>query len=354
MPTPPAVQPGFNVSYARLVADHVRARDRDHRPVLAAMGLDETDSEHSPRWVPARHLADALHLAATLCADPDIGLSMGQQVRPANMGSLGYTLISCADLQDGLAMFERLQSLVCTQLRAEHRIKGTLIESELVALGDVPRDTHLWTFAMVSRLAFARWVAGRRLTPQAVWLPCPAPANPQPLRDYMGCDIHFDAPHGGERVPAEWLQLPNPHADPQLHRVMSAMTDQQWAQHGQDQAQLMAILRRSVLASLQQGALPLLDRLSPDLEAELGLSSRQIQRRLAEHGLSYKDLVEQVRKDQVLHELRHTDLSLTEVAQRAAYAEVSSMYRAVRRWTGLTPTAVRQGHPAENPDPISP
>src|SRR5690606_31705722 len=40
---------GFTVSYARLVVDHVRAKDLDHRPVLAALGLTEADSEHSPR-----------------------------------------------------------------------------------------------------------------------------------------------------------------------------------------------------------------------------------------------------------------------------------------------------------------
>ena len=344
---------GFNASYARLLADHVRALDLDHRPVLAALGLPENDSDQGTRWVPARQLTEALHLTAALCGDPHIGLTIGQQMRPANMGSLGYALISCTDLQDGLALFERLQPLVCTQARVEHRVKGDVMESRIETLGDVPRDMHLWVFNIVSRLAFARWVCGRRLAPLMIWLPCPAPADPAPLQAYAGCPIQFDAPHAGERVPADWLQLPNPNADPALHQLMSAMTTQQWAALGRDQSQLTAVLRQHIGWRLQQGELPMLDKLGPDLEDALGLTGRQLQRRLAEQGLNFKDLVEQVRKDQVMHELRHTSLPLHEVARRAAYAEVSSMHRAVRRWTGRTPTAVRQEPSAADGTPDS-
>ena len=347
-PVSPDVVPlGFASSYARLVVDHVRARDLDTAPILAALGLHELDTDTSPRWVPATKLARALHLATDCCADPHTALRIAQQVRPANMGSLGYTLISCNEFEDGLAMFERLQSLVCTQLRTVHRFQGDRIVSQFETLGEVPRDTQLWTFAMVSRLAFARWVSGRHLVLDEVALPCPAPADAQPLRDYYGCPVHFDATLASERAPAAWLSLPNPHADPQLHRLMSAVTDQQWSRLSQDGSRLASVLRQQIAARLQGGHLPLLEDVAPDVEADLGLSARQLQRRLAEQSLSFKDLVEQVRREQVLHELRHTQLTLADIAQRAAYAEPSSMHRAVRRWTGLTPLAVRQGTPLD-------
>lgn len=350
-----AAQLGFNVSYARLVVDHVRALDLNPAPVLAALGLPDADgdadsqADGAPAWIPSQRLTRALHLAAGLCGEPHIGLRIGQQVRPANMGPLGYTLISCTDLEDGLALFERLQTLVCTEMRAIHQFQGDRIVSRIETLGDVPRDTQLWTFTMVSRLAFARWVAGRPLVLDHLWLPCPAPSDPGPLLDYVGGPVRFDAPHASECAPAAWLHLPNPHADPHLHRLMSAMTDQQWTRQAQDGTCLIAVLRQHIASRLQTGQLPLLEDISPEVQANLGLSLRQLQRRLAEQKLSFKDMVEQVRRDQVLHELRHTTLSLADVAQRAAYAEASSMHRAVRRWTGLTPLAVRQG-PPEVPD----
>jgi AraC-like DNA-binding protein len=353
---------GFAASYARLVADHVRARDMSPAPVLEALGLPdsaERDGDAALRWVPAQRLSLALECASLLCQDPHTPLRIAQQVRPANMGALGYSLISCEAFESGLAMFERLQSLVCTQLRSVHRTRGDRIVSEFETLGEVPRDTALWTFAMASRLAFARWVSGRHLVLDGVWLPCPAPSDPQPVREWYGCPVHFDAPMAKEQAPAAWLTLPNPHADAQLHRLMSAETDRQWAHVAQDRSRLEGVLRQHIAGRLQAGNLPRLEDVSPEVESDLGMSARQLQRRLAEQGQNFKDLVEQVRREQVLHALRHTGLPLAEVAQRAAYAEPSSLHRAVRRWTGLTPLAIRQGRQpvAEGdapPPPISP
>lgn len=343
--SPEASPLGFAASYARLVVDHVRALDLDPQPVLEALGLPESaerDADGPMRWVPATRLSLALQRATDICQDPHTALRIAQQVRPANLGALGYTLISCNEFENGLAMFERLQSLVCTQLRCAHRIQGERIVSHFGTVGDVPRDTALWTFALASRLAFARWVSGRHLVLDGVWMPCPAPVDPEPLREWYGCPVHFDADLACEKGPVTWLELPNPHADPQLHRLMSALTDQQWARQAQDGSRLAAVLRQHIAARLQAGSLPLLEDIAPEVEAELGFSLRQLQRRLAEQALSFKDLVEQVRREQVLHELRHTSLPLGEIAQRAAYAEPSSMHRAVRRWTGLTPLTVRQ------------
>ncbi len=139
------------------MADHVRAHDLDPRPVLAALGLNEADggtptlpdspvgagSDASTRWVPADRLAEALAVAAELCGDPHTALHIAQQVRPANMGTLGYTLISCAAFENGLALFERMQGLICTQVRAVHVLQGERIRSRLEPLGEVPRDTCL-------------------------------------------------------------------------------------------------------------------------------------------------------------------------------------------------------------------
>ena len=348
-PSPDTAPLGFAASYARLVVDHVRAQDLDALPVLAALGLSDddlaADPATSPRWVPAWRLAEALAIAARLCRDPHTALRIAQQVRPANMGALGYTLISCAAFENGLALFERLQGLICTEVRAVHVLQGERIRSRLEPLGKVPRDTGLWTFALATRLAFARWVSGRALVLDEVWLPCSPPADTGPLSAYFGCPLHFDADMASELAPAAWLNLPNPHADPQMHRLMGAVTDQQWAQKAQDGGALVAVLRQHIAARLQAGRVPLLDDVAPEVEATLGSSPRQLQRRLAEQGLTFKDLVEQVRRDQVLAELRDTALPLSEIAQRAAYAEASSLHRAVRRWTGLTPLAVREGRP---------
>jgi len=332
---------GFSASYARLVYEHVRNQGHDPAPLLPIMGVSEADLAQPLLRVPARRLTQALHVASQICADPHIGLSIGQGVRPAHMGSLGYALTSCTDLVDGLAQFERLQALVCTEVHVHHKVVGDMLESHHEVIGDVPRDYHFWSFVLVSRMAFARWVANRHLVPDQIEMPCPAPPDPRALQAFFGLPVRFDAAVATERAPAVWLALPNPNADAQVHTLMSAMSDQLWQRSSREGDPLVGQLRQHITHLLHQGTVPTLEGLAEAVDTSLGVSARQLQRRLADQGLNFKDMVEDVRRQQVLHELKHTALPLSAVAERAAYAEPSSMHRAVRRWTGLTPAVVR-------------
>jgi transcriptional regulator GlxA family with amidase domain len=72
------------------------------------------------------------------------------------------------------------------------------------------------------------------------------------------------------------------------------------------------------------------------------VTPRQLQKRLSDHGLTFKALVEEVRRERALRLLRETDHSMQAIAHDCGYTELSPFHRAVRRWTGLTPAQVRQ------------
>lgn len=73
-----------------------------------------------------------------------------------------------------------------------------------------------------------------------------------------------------------------------------------------------------------------------------GMSTRTLQRRLAANGVTFSALVEQVRKDEAMRALRVDGASFGEIAARLGYANQSTLTRAVRRWTGATPTRLRR------------
>jgi AraC-like DNA-binding protein len=52
-------------------------------------------------------------------------------------------------------------------------------------------------------------------------------------------------------------------------------------------------------------------------------------------------MVTMARRERALTQLRTTDLPMAQIAAEAGYAEKSSFYRAVRRWTGMTPQDIR-------------
>jgi len=73
----------------------------------------------------------------------------------------------------------------------------------------------------------------------------------------------------------------------------------------------------------------------------LRVSRRTLQRRLSDDGVTFRDLVREVREVLADHYVRTTTLPYAEVSFLLGFDEPSSFFRAFREWTGATPQAVR-------------
>ena len=87
----------------------------------------------------------------------------------------------------------------------------------------------------------------------------------------------------------------------------------------------------------------------PTLQAvavELHISTRSLQRQLASAGLTYSELVRDVRQERACQLLQQPKISIKQVALRTGFASPSGFSRAFHAWTGLSPRDYRR-----NPDP---
>ena len=75
--------------------------------------------------------------------------------------------------------------------------------------------------------------------------------------------------------------------------------------------------------------------------ANLNLSVRTLQRRLKEEGLTYKIVLDELRKQFALDYIKNKELSVKEIAYLLDYAEPSSFIRTFKRWTGKSPNVYR-------------
>ena len=77
-------------------------------------------------------------------------------------------------------------------------------------------------------------------------------------------------------------------------------------------------LHRTLAGSLESGPLEL------DAAAkQLYMSPRTLQRRLAEEGSTFRDVLDSLRRDVALEHLRHKDLAIAEVAHLTGFSEVT-------------------------------
>ncbi len=73
----------------------------------------------------------------------------------------------------------------------------------------------------------------------------------------------------------------------------------------------------------------------------LGLSERTLYRRLAAQGLTFGQMVDQVREQRATYLLDNTRMSVEAVAESLGFAETASFSRAFKRWKGLSPLRFR-------------
>ncbi len=82
----------------------------------------------------------------------------------------------------------------------------------------------------------------------------------------------------------------------------------------------------------------------------LRMSRRTLQRKLAQDGTSLAQIVDAVRADLALSYLQESRLTVTQIAELLQFSETSALSRAVVRWYGKPPSAIKRGQtsPAAN------
>jgi AraC-like DNA-binding protein len=80
----------------------------------------------------------------------------------------------------------------------------------------------------------------------------------------------------------------------------------------------------------------------PEVAANLHMSSRSLQRRLREEGISFAEITETVRRTMATHYLQASVYPLKEISYLLGYNELSAFSRAFKKWTGTTPLDYRR------------
>lgn len=302
--------------------------------LLAAAGI-AADELVRERW-PIDHITRLWRAAERCTGDSGFGLKAGTLVGPASLNVVSFLLQSSATLREALAQLQKYQRLISDggrfQMLAGENASWVVYHPRQGELAFSPHQIEAVLAAVVS---FARWVAGTPVQPRKVQC-SHAQLGPLPgYRQIFGCPIEFEQAFNGLLLDNTLLDQPLPQADAQLTQLheLHATT------------QLAALCDETTAPYLRTW---LKAHLGPNLPTRaqaaraLNLSERTLARRLHAQGCHYEGLLDEVRRDAALHAVAHTPRPLAEIAHSLGFAEVSTFYRAFRRWTGLPPARWRK------------
>ncbi|GAA0291027.1 AraC family transcriptional regulator [Streptomyces polychromogenes] len=179
--------------------------------------------------------------------------------------------------------------------------------------------------------------AQRRLIPVRVTLEAEAPRRYDALADLYGTrSIDFEAPDSSITFLTRDLKTPAPHNQPGLSAVLRRHAEQTLAA-AFPLRDWLDLFRTALTSVHAEAAAPTLSTIA----RRMAVSPRTLQRRLDEHGTTWSHETEAVRRAHITGLLHNTDLSVDAIAARSGYADARALRRAVHRWYGTTPAALR-------------
>jgi AraC-like DNA-binding protein len=268
--------------------------------------------------------------------DPSFGLVTVALLQPGTLARVSYSMQASASLRESL---DKLIN-VARMFNDGYRFVKTPCEGGLeisvvrTAPGDVIVESRA-QFLMARITFFARTIlranGPRELSPLFVGFRNPPSPNLEELRRFFGDCLRFSQPRDSVAFRDQDLDLQNPAADANLARILDEAISKQLASLRQET--LAERIHNEIAIELSFGVPQ-----AGDVATRVGMSTRTMNRQLADAGTSFSDMLQEIRFARAQSWLDAGE-SATSTASLVFYSEVAAFFRGYRRHFGRSPSA---------------
>ena len=300
--------------------------------VLAAAGVSRDDVATPDFALPLDVFAQLWARAAAL--QPDIGLTLVERFPPGQMHVLAHLAMRSPDVRacvQDVCRYATVNSAADQIVLDEH---DGLARVTYACRAPAPANPWMAEHYLAMACVFLARATGRALPVRAVTFVAPAQA---PLAAYVarfGVEPRFGAGANTLEFDAAALAWPLLTHDDYLHAILEAVARTRRvapAEAPLDDA------RREITRALLGGAAPTIGAVA----AACGLGVRALRERLAREGASFRQLLDEGRRD-LAREYLGRGLSVTETAYLLGFSEPAALQHACLRWFDQPAGVVRR------------
>jgi AraC-like DNA-binding protein len=270
--------------------------------------------------------------ATELTCDRGLGLSIGGNASDHLLQIVVQLAVACGTLREAMRMLERYRVLLGNTLQFDLVEEGELayfVCTPLVADPEIPEFDLEFVLSLVYRVArrFARLDSDDA---KELWFSYPAPEHAARYAEVFHCPVRFGRPRNAILVARQFLDQAQPYADSRMLDLLREAAERMLAEHSAPSLpdQVRALLRADTdLRKIDAGRVAKMLRLHP----------RTFRRQLIAANAPWSVLLDETRRRIACEELRRSDVSIREIAERLGFSEPSAFTRAFKRWTGKTP-----------------
>jgi AraC-like DNA-binding protein len=321
---------------SRLAITRLKSAGVPVAPLLRRVGLTPEAIADPEQRLSVQSQIALLNEAAVALKNDSLGFTLALDHDPREIGLLYYVMASSQTLGAGLKRVARYSRITNEALVVGYREGNRLLIN--LSYSGVPRhsDRHQIEFCMFGLLRICRMLTGQNLVPQHFSISHHRSEAMPEMARFVGTKIEFGADTDEFALNLDARELPLIHSDPYLNDLLLKYCETALADRRSDTSELRTRVENAISPLLPHGRV-----LAEDVARSLGMSERTLARKLADEGLNFTEILQQLRRDLAVRYLDDRKLHVSKVAWLLGFNELSAFTHAFKRWTGKTPREMR-------------
>jgi AraC-like DNA-binding protein len=338
----------IGAGYPRGLLEFATRKGADRAALLGRAGLSESDLERQDNHVPLERYLALIDAAAALTGEPAIMLQYGEAVRMQEISIVGLICEACETTVDVARQLNRYAALVvdegleepATLMRGAFADGGFWVEGPSALFANNPRvcEAEFARLVWNARVMFRDSEAFKTIGwPREVHFRFADPGYRAEFERVFQAPVTFDSHWNAMLIDPAFLTLKQPPVNRYVFGVLSERADALLKElqasrttRGRVESQLMQFLHTGE-ASMDA------------IADKLGMGRQTLYRSLKSEGVTFEQVLDELRHKLALHFLAGKKVSVNETAYLLGFSDPAAFSRAFKRWTGASPGAVRGG-----------
>lgn len=279
----------------------------------------------------------ALHLLALdMTRDEALGLRIIERTNGIAFDLLANLVPHAPTLREAVGLCSQFSSLLVSGSHVVLEEKDSIARIKyafrrLSARVDRMHSEH----ATVGFLQLFRLFAGRDTPIRRACFEHAPPSHREEYRPRFGGREAFAQPFTGIEFDRAYLDSRHLHQQPRMYSLLRGEADRALVSLANVDGHTERV--RQYLMALPPSRIPKMAAAADTFR----MSARSLRRRLAEEGVSYRELVQERLAETAAQVLRTPGKSVQDAAHATGFSDAAAFDRAFKQWTGMTPTEFR-------------
>src|SRR6266404_113183 len=324
--------PTVAAGYPKALLDFAVSKGADRQMLIERSHICLDDLQDQDNRIPLANYMALLKAGIELCNEPALSLLFGEAVKLQDISIVGLIGVAFDDVE-----LVRENGDVWMKFTGNiYADNPLLIESGFARNVCGARELQASLSASMPGLASLQF-------PKAIRFTYKEPSYRAAYDRIFGVPLFFESHMNGFLIDEAFLNMKLPRTNPYLSEIMSARADE-----------LLKTLERSktTRGRVENLLVPVLHTGEATVEmiaSKLGLSRHTLFRKLKAEGVTFEQVLDEMRHQMALYYLNGKKASVNQTAYLLGFSEPAAFSRAFKRWTGSSPRTMQASKIENNP-----